>query len=195
MDDKSIAIIVAVVLIGVGSFTLPIVPVSFQEPYNEQIPYTIFEDKTSTIGTLSDYTLEGGIYKFWHKQLEAGETIEFSMRSSETVHVAVISSNEYDDFQDTGSLDNDLKSVIETSSVNFDYQIPSTDMYFFVIHNYHDGLLGIGKTDVDIYSCSITDNWTEEVTEYRNETKYRIVQKTVTLVEAITGSYTLSSTG
>ena len=188
MDNKVIAILVAVSLIVVGSFTFPIVPVSFQEPYTEQVPYTVYEDKTSTIGTLSDFTLEGGTYKYWHKQLEVGETIEFSMRSSEAVHVAVISSGDYADFQDTGSIDNALKSVFETSSVSFDYQIPSTDMYFFIIHNYHDGLFGIGKTKVGIYSCSITENWTEEVTEYRNETKYRTVQKTVTLVEAITGS-------
>ena len=160
MENKVIAVIVVVVFIGVGSLTLSIFPVSYQEPYTEQIPYTTYEDKSSVIATLNDYTLEGGYYRFWHRQLDVGETIEFSMRSSETVHVAVISSDDYDDFESAGSIDNALKSVLETTLVNFDYQIPSTGMYFFVISNYHGRLFGVGKIDVGIYSCSITENWT-----------------------------------
>ena len=208
-------IIIIIILGGAGVFSIavPAIPVSYQEsyevsvPYDEQEPYTVqvpyqtMESKQQSLGSTSDRTLEGGYYIYWSPSISVGRDIEFSVSASDTVHLFVFTPTQYTKFTDTGAQTPNEKQLLEISSGKLGYHVSTYGTYYFVIYNPHDGFLGIGKKNVGIYSASIQAYWQEEVTKYRTETKYRTItkyrtethyrtlEKRVTLLDAITGSY------
>jgi len=212
---RNVAIVVIILFLAVGvfAFTVRVFPVSYQEsyqvdvPYDEQqaytvqVPYTTVEDRQGTIGSTSDYTLEGGYYTWWNDYIPLGRDIEFSVSASDTVNLYVFTSTQFTNLQEMGSWTPNEKQLLDVSNGKLGYHVSSSGTYYFVIRNPHSGIFGIGKKNVGIYSALIKAYWQEEVTKYRSETRYRTVTKyrtethyrtidlRVTLWELITGSY------
>ena len=120
-------------------------------------------------------------------QIEDYKGVGFFLNASETVHTAIMSPEEFEAFQDTLSIDQSPTSILESSSIDLEHQIPVTETYFFVIHNHHDGNQGV-KKETTIYSVTITESWEEEALEYKIEEGIRNETAMVTLWQLITGS-------
>lgn len=174
-------------IIGAAIFALPIIPVSYQIPYREEVPILRLIGQTRVFVNSTDVHLEGGAYRYWRRQIEDYKRVVFSVRTSETVHAAILSPEEFEAFQGILSIDQPSTSMLESSSIDLEYQIPVTETYFFVIHNHHDGSQGAAR-ETTIYSVTITESWVEESMDYvveqgvRNETAY------VTVWQMTTGS-------
>lgn len=151
------------------------VPYTVQEPYYVQVPFTTMEDRQQTLGSRSDYTLEGGHYFYWYPNLDVGRDVVFRVSSSDTLNLYIFTASQYQNFQDTGSKTPNEKQLIDTTYGNLGYHVSSPGVYYFCVLNPHDGFLGIGKKDVGVYSASVEAFWQEEVTDYRTETRYREV--------------------
>ena len=180
--NRRTAIILGVVILG-AVFALPVFPMTYYVPYFEEVPTLKVIDQTSVVVNLSDIPLEGGDHKFWHIQVEEDKAVEFSLESSETVHAAIMSPEEYVAFQGTKSVGPSIKSSLDAESIDLEYQIPVTETYFFVIYNPHDGSLG-----TMIESVAITESWEEEVTEIVMEQRAREETASGTLWQILTGS-------
>ena len=185
--NKKTATLLGVVIIGVVIFALPIIPVSYRIPYREEVPILRLIGQTRVFVNSTDVHLEGGAYKFWNRQIDDYKGVDFSLIASETVHAAIMSPEEFEAFQGTLSIDQSPTSILESSSIDLEYQIPVTETYFFVIHNHHDGNQG-AKKETTIYSVTITESWEEEALEYKIEEGIRNETATVTLWQLITGS-------
>lgn len=193
---------IIIVVAGAGfAIVIPAFPVTYeesydeQEPYTVQVPYTTMEDQQQTIGSTSDRTLEGGRYIYWNSYLSLGRDVEFSVSASDTVYLYIFTASQYANYLETGSKTPNEKQSLEMSSGKIGHHISSTGTYYFCILNPHDGFLGFGDKNVGIYSATIEAYWQEEVTLHRTETRYRTVTKTrevttrVTLFEMLSGSY------
>lgn len=185
--NKKTATRLGVVIIGVVIFALPIIPVSYRIPYREEVPILRLIGQTRVFVNSTDVHLEGGAYKFWNRQIDDYKRVDFSLRASETVHAAIMSPEEFEAFQGTLSIDQSPTSILESSSIDLEYQIPVTETYFFVIHNHHDGNQG-AKKETTIYSVTITESWEEEALEYKIKEGIRNETAMVTLWQLITGS-------
>ena len=185
--NKKTATLLGVVIIGVVIFALPIIPVSYRIPYREEVPILRLIGQTRVFVNSTDVHLEGGAYKFWNRQIDDYKRVDFSLRASETVRAAIMSPEEFEAFQGTLSIDQSPTSILESSSIDLEYQIPVTETYFFVIHNHHDGNQG-AKKETTIYSVMITDSWEEEALEYKIKEGIRNETAIVTLWQLITGS-------
>lgn len=185
--NKRTAIILGVVILG-AVFALPVFPMTYYIPYFEEVPTLKLIVQTSVVVNSSDIPLEGGDHKFWHIKIEDDKVVEFSLESSETVHAAIMSLDEYETFQGTNSMDPSIKSSLDADSIELKIQIPVTETYFFVIYNHHDGSQGTESKGTMIYSVTITESWEEEVTEMVTEQRVREETATVTLWQIITGS-------
>jgi hypothetical protein len=185
--SKRTAIILGVVVLGVV-FALPVFPMTYYIPYMEEVPTLKLIVQTSVVVNFSGIPLEGGDHKFWHIQIEDDRVVEFSLESSETVHAAIMSLEEYEAFQGTNSMDPSIKSRLDADSIELEIQIPVTETYFFVIYNHHDGSQGTENKGTIIDSVMITESWEEEVTEMVMEQRVREETATVTLWQILTGS-------
>ena len=184
--NKQTGAILGVVIIGV-IFALPVFPVTYHIPYREEVPILELIVHTNVLVNSTDIPLEGGAYKFWHVQIEDYKVVDFSLESSETVHAAIMSLEEYEAFQDTMSVDQSTKSELDSNSIDLEYQIPVTETYFFIIFNHHDGNM-VEAEDTTINSVMIAESWEEEVVNYVIEQGIRNETATVTLWQIITGS-------
>ncbi len=136
----------------------------------------------------ANLTLADGVYTNWVKDLEIGRTIEFSMRSNDTVHVAILSSAGYNGFEADNQMDLAEKSVLETTSVNFTHQIISSGTYYFVVYNYHETLTELEHRNVSIHSVSVIEEWTEEQIENTIERRTRTETALVTVWQFVMGA-------
>ena len=185
--NKQTATILGVVIIGVV-FALPVFPLTYHIPYREEVPILELIVHTNVLVNSTDIPLEGGAYKFWHIQIDDYKVVDFSLESSETVHAAIMSLEEYEAFQDTMSVDQSIIIKLDADSIDLEYQIPVTETYFFVIYNYYDGSQGTENKETIIDSVTITESWEEEVVNYIIEQGIRNETATVTLWQIITGS-------
>ena len=101
--NKQTAAILGVVIIGVV-FALPVFPITYHIPYREEVPILELVVHTNFLVNSTGIPLEGGAYKFWHIQIDDYTVVDFSIESSETVHAAIMSLEEYETFQDTPCL-------------------------------------------------------------------------------------------
>ncbi len=185
--NRRTATILGVVILGVV-FALPVFPMTYYIPYLEEVPTLKLVVQTSVLINSSGIPLGGGDHKFWHIQIEDDKVVDFSLESSETVHAAIMSPEEYEAFQDTKSVDPSIKSSLDADSIELEYQVPVTETYFFVIYNHHDGSQGTENMGSMIGSVTITESWEEEVTEIVMEQRVREETASVTLWQIITGS-------
>lgn len=180
--------IVIILLLTMFVFILPIFPDSYQEPYVVQVPYTSMANRELELGSTSDYTLQANSYYYWGTTIPLGRDVEFSISASDTVNLYVFTETQFNSYKAGQSTPNE-KSLIGLSSGKLGYHIASTGTYYFVIYNPHTGFLGIGAKSVGIYSALVKAYWQEEVTLYRDETRYKTISLTVTLWQLLTGSY------
>jgi hypothetical protein len=161
---------------------------TYHIPYWEEVPTLKNVAQTSVSVNFSEILIEGGDHKFWHLQIEDYKLVDFSLESSETVHAAIMSMDEYETFQNTKSVDPSSTTEIDADSIDIEYQIPVTETYFFVIYNHHDGSLGTESMETIIDSVTIIESWEEEVTEMVIEEGVHEATATVTLWQILTGS-------
>jgi hypothetical protein len=162
--------------------------VTYHIPYSEEISKLELVARTNVIVNSTGVPLEGGAHKFWHVQIEDNKLVDFSLESSETMHAAIMSLEEYEAFQDTMSVDQCIKIELDADSIDLEYHVPVTETYFFVIYNHHDGSQGTEDMETMIDSVTITESWEEEVVNYVIEQGIRDETATVTLWQIITGS-------
>lgn len=189
-SSRTGVILVAALIVVAGiAYAIPVIPVTYEESYQVQVPYTWIDEKEETIGSVNDRTVEGGYYIYWNSYIPVGRDVEFSVSASDTVNLYVFTSSQYSNYRDTGSKTPNEKEIIDLSSGKLGYHVSASDTYYFCVYNPHDGFLGIGAKSVGIYSSSVVEYWQEEETEDRWETHTRDVTIRVTLLEYLSGNY------
>ena len=182
----TLIIILAILTFGFA-YAIPIIPVTYTESYEVEVPYSSLESKQKTLGQTSDRTLEGGYYLHWSSYVSVGNDIEFSVSASDTVYLIIFSSSQYTNYLNTGNIDPNEKESLEISSGKIGYHVSSSGEYYFCLLNPHDGFLGIGDKSVGIYSAKIISYWQEEVSKTRLETHTREISEKVTILEYLSG--------
>lgn len=215
-SNRTALILIVIILLGAGiAYAIPVVPVTYEEsyqvdvPYDEQeayqiqVPYETMEDKQQILVDEADYTLEGGYYRYYPRSLSIGKDVEFYISASNTVNLYIFTSAQYSTHVDGGSISSapNEKELLDVSRGTLGYHVSATDTYYFCIYNHHSGFFGIGKESVGLYSIEITAYWQEEVINHRTETRYRTVSKIrtethtrdvtirVTILEYLSGNY------
>lgn len=177
-SGRNIALIVSLIsIVGIIVFAVPLIPKSFNESY-----YSI-DTKQDTIASISDRTLQPNYHIPLSGYLPQGRDITFSVSASDTVRLYIFTSTQYDRYKSNYATTPNEKELLDISNGNIGYHISSSDTYYFIIYNPHTGLFGLGSKNVGIYSSSVIAIWQEQVI------KYRTVTKTITIWQAITGSY------
>jgi hypothetical protein len=166
-----VSIIIMLVILFV-----PIVPYSYQieVPYqtteSRQVPYQEIQTMSSTVFTLSSYTLRPGHYVYIPSQISAGKDVSISWSADDTVSVMVFSSDQFKVYQNNPSNAVPIVSRSNVASGTLGFRVSATDTYYLVLYNPHTGFLGIGAHNVGIYNVNGTATWHEIVTKYRTET-------------------------
>jgi len=178
-------LVVAAIVLCV--FFVPFIPISYYLPYDEEVPVISRVSFTNEIFGNTDLMVEGMDYLYWSKTLEEGRTIKFNVRSEKPLLIAILSSSDFNEFEDSNELDPTQDNIQETSDANFTYQNLSSDTQYFVVYNTQ---LSPEEEplNVNIHSVSIIEEWTEEQIEYTIERKIREETALVTLWQVITGT-------
>jgi hypothetical protein len=211
---RNVAIIIgALAFMGVFLFMVPVIPFSYVEalnvtvPYDEQesytveFPYTVTFDRNEPLGQVSNFTLGGGKFAYWDPYIPSGRSMEFFISASDNVNLYIFNSSQYDNFMNASSTKPNKKELLNISRGKVEYNVSSSETYYFVIQNPHSDLSGIEENKVYIHQALIMANWQETETKYRTETRYRNITKyrtetqyrtitvKVNLWKLLTGSY------
>ena len=69
-SSRTGSILVVVLIVGaVFAYAIPVIPVTYEESYQVQVPYTWIDEKEETIGSVNDRTVEGGYYIYWNSYI------------------------------------------------------------------------------------------------------------------------------
>ena len=210
-SGRNVGIIIGVIaLVGFLVFAIPIIPVSYQEPYQIQVPYDVqvpynrTEDIAISLdcGTY-DWTLRPNDYRYQAEYVPEDRDIEISVKTKTKInplHIYIFTEIEYNKWlknPDSGynlslglvpgdSYFCELKGLKDCMSRK--YRTSWSGIYYLVIYNPQSEEVGIDA------HCFLL-RWEEEVTEYRTETNYKTethyktIKKTVTLWAYITKAY------
>ncbi len=185
MNRRTKVLIVAALVLCV--LFVPFIPISYYLPYEEEVPVISQVLLTNEIVNNTNLVVEGMDYLYWSKTLEAGRTIKFNVRSDEPLQIAMLSSSDFNEFEDTNQLDPSEEYIQETTDANLTYHHLTSETQYFIIHN-NQLSSEAEPVNVNIRSVSIIEEWTEEHVEYTFERVIREQTALVPLWQVIMGT-------
>lgn len=166
--------------------------VTYATSSTTQVAVTQPQQVSSTVYSLSAYTLNCNTYVYLSASLQQGWNLVVSYSAGDTITVYLFTSQEYSSFQGGGNPTPE-KTQSGLASGQFGYSVPLTDTYYLVLdNNLHNGLFCVGGEKVTINSATGTATYTVQTTTYINQV-VTYTTSSQTLVTQTSTGYTTST--
>jgi hypothetical protein len=188
MQSRNIAIIGGLIIaIAIFAFGVPVFSVVIEEPYNEtlenkvEVPFTDLEEIIEPLAEVEDRSIDSDRYLHFSREMLSGEAIIFAFFSSYPIDAYIFNEQQYL-FWDTIGGDTALDKV-SAKAGTLSALCSSPDTYYFVLANDNEISVRVDYELILGHKQEVTKYRTE--IEYETVTKYRSVEKKVTLIDML----------
>lgn len=194
-----IVIIIAGFVVNVPVTTVAAVPVvvvttsttTYTTSSNTAVPVTQQTTATAPVFVIGQTTLQPNYYQDSSAQLSTGTDVGVSYSSDDTVDVYVFSSSQFTQYQTSGTTDPNVASQTGLTSGTLGFHVSFSDTYYLVLHNPHNGFLGIGGHNIGV-SASGTETFPTTSTTYITQTVTYTTSSQFPVTQTLTTSTTKS---
>jgi len=143
------------------------------------ISQQVVSTATSQVFSLSAQTINHGTYVYSEATLTAGMDVQVSFTASDTEDLYVMNSAQFSDYSNSGTVNTEA-IISDSSGGTTSFAVSATDTYYLIIHNGHDGVLGIGSENVGLQYATGTATYQQVNEVYSTVVNTNVVYNTVT---------------